>query len=115
MNPPESPYGQADAEPRLEKPSKSARKRNMHRLQEFAEILCLLNVGQIGKAPISEQMLLGVQDFQETKSHEGKRRQAQYLGKLMREEDGDAIESFLTGLERTGQIKKGTLKIWEQR
>jgi ribosome-associated protein len=108
--PPEAEHGQAP-DSAYDKPSKSARKRDMHRLQDLAETLALLNANQLAKAPISESLLASVQEFQAIRAHEGKRRQAQYLGKVMREEDADAIQAYVLELEKKGQIKKGTLDI----
>lgn len=95
----------------FEKPSKSERKRNMHRLQDLAESLASLNPAQLSKAPISEHMLLSVKEYQSIRAHEGKRRQGQYLGKVMRDEDSQAITDYILDLEKRGQIKKGTLDI----
>jgi ribosome-associated protein len=108
--PPEAEHGQAP-DSAYDKPSKSARKRDMHRLQDLAETLALLNSSQLSKAPISESLMASVREFQAIKAHEGKRRQAQYLGKVMREEDADAIQAYILDLEKNGQIKKGTLDV----
>jgi ribosome-associated protein len=108
--PPEAEHGQAP-DSAYDKPSKSARKRDMHRLQDLAETLALLNSSQLSKAPISEGLMGSVKEFQAIKAHEGKRRQAQYLGKVMREEDADAIQAYILDLEKKGQIKKGTLDV----
>jgi ribosomal 50S subunit-associated protein YjgA (DUF615 family) len=108
--PPEAEHGQA-SDLAYDKPSKSSRKRDMHRLQDLAETLALLNPNQLGKAPISESFLDSVKEFQAIRSHEGKRRQAQYLGKMMRDEDSDAVQSYILDLEKHGQIKKGTLDV----
>ncbi len=108
--PPEAEHGQA-ADATYDKPSKSSKKRDMHRLQDLAETLALLNPMQLAKAPISESLLASVQEFQAIRSHEGKRRQGQYLGKVMRVEDPDAIQAYILDLEKRGQIKKGTLDV----
>jgi ribosomal 50S subunit-associated protein YjgA (DUF615 family) len=108
--PPEAEHGQA-SDLAYDKPSKSSRKRDMHRLQDLAETLALLNPNQLGKAPISESFLESVKEFQAIRSHEGKRRQAQYLGKMMRDEDSDAVQTYILDLEKHGQIKKGTLDV----
>ncbi len=108
--PPEAEHGQAP-DLTYDKPSKSSKKRDMHRLQDLAETLALLNSNQLAKAPISEGLLASVQEFQAIRSHEGKRRQGQYLGKVMRAEDPDAIQAYILDLEKRGQVKKGTLDV----
>jgi ribosomal 50S subunit-associated protein YjgA (DUF615 family) len=108
--PPEAEHGQA-SDLAYDKPSKSSRKRDMHRLQDLAETLALLNPNQLAKAPVSESFLESVKEFQAIRSHEGKRRQAQYLGKMMRDEDSDAVQTYILNLEKHGQIKKGTLDV----
>ncbi len=110
MNPPDWPQDPADtAHSLIDKPSKSERKRTMHRLQDYAELLGTLNAGQLARAPISEDMRAAVLDYQGIKAHEARRRQGQYLGKKMREEDAAAIEAFLQALEQAGQLRKGSV------
>ena len=74
------------------RPSKTALKRQMHELQELGEALMTLPDDRIDALGLSESLREAVRAAQRTKSFEGRRRQIQYLGKLMRRADaGDAI------------------------
>ena len=75
-----------------ERPSKTALKRHMHELQELGEALMTLPDERIDAIGLPESLREAVRDAQRTKSFEGRRRQIQYLGKLMRRADAqDAI------------------------
>jgi len=64
----------------------------MHELQELGEALMTLPDDRIDALGLSESLREAVRAAQRTKSFEGRRRQIQYLGKLMRRADaGDAI------------------------
>ena len=87
MNPDLEDDAAADA-----RPSKTALKRRMHELQELGEALMTLPDDRVDALGLSESLREAVRAAQRTKSFEGRRRQIQYLGKLMRRADaGDAI------------------------
>jgi ribosome-associated protein len=74
------------------RPSKTALKRHMHELQELGEALMTLPDDRIDALGLTESLRDAVRQAQRTKSFEGRRRQIQYVGKLMRRADaGDAI------------------------
>ncbi len=76
-----------------ERPSKTALKKAMHELQNLGEALMTLPDSRIDAIGMSELLRDAVRTAQRTKSHEGRRRQIQYLGKLMRRaQDAGGIE-----------------------
>ncbi|MCK9986819.1 MAG: ribosome-associated protein [Azoarcus sp.] len=78
-----------------ERPSKSQRKRDMHALQDLGEQLVALSLDQLKKVPMSESLADAVREAKRITSHEGRRRQMQYLGKLMRNVDPAPIQAQL--------------------
>jgi ribosome-associated protein len=80
-----TPSDDADAPP--QRPSKTQLKKAMHELQQLGEALTELSDGQLGTLPLPESLRDAVREFQHTRSHEGRRRQLQYIGKLMRATD----------------------------
>jgi ribosome-associated protein len=86
-----------------EPPSKSARKREMERLQKLGERLLTLKPEQLANMALSDLLRAAIAESRRIKSHEGLRRHRQYIGKLMREADSNAIETALNLLEQTHQ------------
>lgn len=70
-----------------EPPSKSQRKREMHALQDLGEQLVALSLDQLKKVPMPDSLADAVREAKRITSHEGRRRQMQYVGKLMRNVD----------------------------
>ena len=65
--------------------SKSARKRQMHALQNLGEQLVDLSAAQLAKLNIDNEALIeAVQLAQRISHRSGRRRQMQFIGKLMR-------------------------------
>lgn len=84
-----------DAEDELQPPSKSRRKREMHALQDIGEQLVALSVDQLKKVPMPEELAAAVLDAKRMTKHEARRRQMQYVGKLMRNVDPAPIRAQL--------------------
>lgn len=76
-------------------PSKSQRKRDMHALQELGERLAELPVSRLGPLGLPEELLDAIALAKKITAHEGRRRQMQLIGKLMRRVDADAIRAEL--------------------
>ncbi|MCS6766270.1 MAG: DUF615 domain-containing protein [Candidatus Protistobacter heckmanni] len=79
--------------------SKSQRKREMHALQDLAETLVDLPGERLLKVPLDEGLRDAVMETRRTRSHEGRRRQMQYLGKLMRRLDDAEVAAIQTVLD----------------
>ncbi|MCK9512192.1 MAG: DUF615 domain-containing protein [Pigmentiphaga sp.] len=84
-----------DTEPEYRGPSKSQRKRDMSALQELGEKLVALPASRLAQLPLAERLLDAIREAQRIKSHEARRRQLQYVGKLMREADAETIAAQL--------------------
>ena len=79
----------------LERPSKTRRKREMEALQLLGVELVQLNAGQLAQIELPEQLLEAVLEAQRIRDFEGRRRQMQYIGKLMRAVDAAPIRARL--------------------
>ena len=75
--------------------SKTARKKQMQALQNLGERLVPLKPEKLEQLPISETLLDAIFLAKKTKQGNALRRQLQFIGKLMRSEDHEAIELAL--------------------
>jgi ribosome-associated protein len=82
-------------EPLDEHPSKSQRKRDMTALQELGEELLALPASALERIPMSDALRDAVAQARAITAHGGRRRQLQYIGKLMRELDAEPIRAAL--------------------
>lgn len=80
-------------------PSKSAVKREMHALQQLGADIVKLSAGQLATIPMDEKLSEAIGTARRIKSNEGLRRQMQYIGKLMRSADIEAIKEAMRQLE----------------
>ena len=86
-------------------PSKSERKRQMLALQAVGESLLSLNDNQLSQIPIDdEQLQLAISECRQISSNSARKRQLQFIGKLMRGIDPAPIEKALRTMHevRTG-------------
>jgi ribosome-associated protein len=86
-------------EPFDAKPSKSAVKRAMTELQDLGAELVELSRDQLKKIELSEELRTAVRDAQRITQHEARRRQMQYIGKLMRGIDAAPIRAALDDIK----------------
>ena len=80
-------------------PSKSQVKREMHALQELGKRVCELPKKQLAEMPITETMIEAVAEWNRISNKEARRRHLQYVGKVMRTEDAEAIQEALDFLD----------------
>ncbi len=73
-------------------PSKTARKRDAQRLRALGLELTRLNARQLGEVPLTDELTHAIAEYQRISSNEAKRRSLQFIGKLMRDTDTEAIE-----------------------
>jgi len=82
-------------------PSRNELKKQMQDLQELGEAVASLPVDRLDKLKIDERLRDAIDELRRTRSFEGKRRQIQYIGKLMKHEDPEplreAVASFRVG------------------
>ena len=79
----------------LEVKSKSQLKREMLALQELGEQLIHLSDKDLAKLELPENILEALKTAQNIKKHGARKRQIQYIGRLMREIDAQPIVDFL--------------------
>lgn len=92
------------------KPSKSAKKRQYHALQDVGERLIELTDEQLGQIDTDEQLIEQVKIAKKMSAHGALRRQKQLIGKLMRNIDSAPILSALELFGRTEQIQKAVFR-----
>lgn len=68
-----------------DRPSKSQRKRDMIALQKLGEQLVGESRDRVQRVPMPDILRDAILECQRVKAHEGRRRQVQYIGRLMRE------------------------------
>ena len=76
-------------------PSKSSLKREMHALQALGEQLVELGPERLAKVPMPENLATAVRDAQRMTQRGARKRQLQYIGKLMRGVDPAPIQAQL--------------------
>lgn len=74
-----------------DRPSKSALKRQMHDLQALGQELTELPASRVARLDLPEPLRDALAEYRRTRSHEGRRRQLQFIGKLMRQTDDSPI------------------------
>ena len=75
--------------------SKTRRKHEMHALQDLGEALIAQDPARLSELGLPEQLQDAIAQARGIRAHEGRRRQIQYIGKLMREVDPAPIEAAL--------------------
>ena len=94
---------------RLEVPSKSAKKREMLALQALGQELAALSTQQFQKIQFPEDALREALEFYRgipEKKHEARRRQMQFIGKVMRGIEPDSLQVQLDAMKTTDNEKK---------
>ena len=76
-------------------PSKTQRKKQMHDLQALGAELVELNDQQLASVDLPERLLDAVIEARRMTKFEARRRQLQYIGKVMREVDPEPIRARL--------------------
>jgi len=78
--------------------SKTQRKKEMHELQALGAELVELSESQLATLSLPQDLAAAVREAQRITSHEAKRRQMQYIGRLMREVDAEPIRERLAAI-----------------
>jgi ribosome-associated protein len=107
---PDRPHLDQDAE----RPSKSELKRQMTQLQKLGEQLLGLPPLELEKMQLPETLLEALALARRIKSREAKRRQLQYIGKLMRGIDAEPIRLNLLQREQGRQLAQRRFHQLEQ-
>lgn len=103
----------------LEPPSKSQRKRDMTALQKLGQDLTTLGKKQLEKLPLSDSLLAALAEYNRLpNSNEARRRQLQFIGKVMRDENHEEIQSELDKMrtpDRTQVRRAQLIEEWGDR
>ncbi|CAN5582844.1 hypothetical protein BH09PSE5_BH09PSE5_38070 [soil metagenome] len=81
------------------RPSKTRLKKQMHDLQALGEALVQLPASRTATLDLSETLRFALRDYRQTKTHEGRRRQMQFIGKLMRHTDAEPIREAVAAMQ----------------
>lgn len=72
-------------------PSKTTVKKQMHELQDFGELLLELPAATLKKLPLDERLQQAIADWKKVRSWEAKRRHIQFIGRILREGNGEEV------------------------
>ncbi|MBZ5795823.1 ribosome-associated protein [Burkholderia contaminans] len=100
-----------------DRPSKSQLKREMHELQVLGQALVDLPKDALKRMPMPESLSDAVREARRITDHEGKRRQLQYVGRVMRSLTDDETAALRTALDaQRGVNKAATARLhWIER
>jgi len=87
-----------------ELPSRNELKKQMQDLQELGEAVSSLPPDRLDALNIAERLRDAIDELRRTRSFEGKRRQVQYIGKLMKLEDPEPLREAVASY-RVGSAK----------
>lgn len=87
------------------RPSKSQRKRDMHALQDMGAELVELSPERLGRIEMPEALRSAIREAQRLTKHEARRRQMQYIGRLMRDADPAPIREALDAAKGASAIE----------
>ena len=85
----------SERDPETQEPSKSARKRAAHAAQRLGEELIRLRDADLDSLGLPETLAQAIRDARRIKSRGAGARQRQYIGRLMREIDLEAVQKLL--------------------
>ena len=90
-------------EPTEPRPSKTQRKKEMHALQALGERLVELPPDALDALALPERLVDAVTEAKRINGFEARRRQIQYIGRLMRDVDAAPIAERIAGLKVAAQ------------
>ncbi len=99
-------FRSSEVEEEYDRPSKSQLKREMTALQKLGEQLVNESPDRLKRVPMPDKLRDAITECQKIRHHEGRRRQLQFIGKIMRSLDEEAI----TDIKNTLDSWKGLLK-----
>jgi len=88
------------AEPGLETASKSQRRRDALEVRALAARLITLAPAQLARVPLDERLRSEIDQARRIGSHVARKRQLQFVAKLMRRSDPSAIQEALDAIDR---------------
>lgn len=103
-----------DIEDGFDGPSKTSLKKDSQRLQDLGVELTKLKPHQLAAMPLSDQLRDAIELAQNTFKNEALRRQLQFIGKLMRNSDHEAIGEAFASIAETQNREARLLKTIER-
>lgn len=97
-----------------EPPSKTKRKAEMLELQALGATLLELPAARLAMLGLPDALAAALREAQRISSREGKRRQLQYIGRLMRDVDAEPIRVALAGIEGSSAAARARHRRLEQ-
>ena len=88
-----------------DRPSKSQRKRDMHALQEMGAALVEVSAERLARIDMPDALREALREAQRLTRHEARRRQMQYIGRLMRDIDPAPIREALDAINGASAIE----------
>lgn len=110
-------FKSSEFEQQYDRPSKSQLKREMTALQKLGEILVDAPRDRVKKVPMPEDVMDAILHCQQISSHEGRRRQLQYVGKKMRsleESEVAAIQKVVDSWRGASKAEAAALHMIER-
>ncbi len=102
-------FQSAEFEQEYTRPSKSQKKRDVEALQKVGQQLVEAPADRVKRITLPENLKVAIEECRKIKSHEGKRRQLQFIGKIMRGLDEEDIAAINKAIESwSGQSKAET-------
>jgi len=98
----------------MEKLSRTQKKKAAQALQKMGERLIHLSDAQFGALSLPKDLLEAVALARKISSHEARRRQMQYIGRLMREMDAAQVEEALERITSGEEENKRQFKLVER-
>jgi len=95
-------------------PSKTRRKQAMHDLQDLGEALVALEPSRLAGLGLPERLVDAIVLARRITKHEGRRRQMQFIGRLMRDVDPDPIRAALASIAAVSHEDRARFAAAEQ-
>lgn len=99
-------------------PSKSQIKRDAEELKTLGKRMTELRPDQQAKLPIDDRLRLAIEEYGRIRANGAKRRHLQYIGKLMRDADADAIRAVVDRFDSASALHNHLfheLERWRER
>lgn len=95
-------------------PSKTRRKQAMHELQDLGEALVALDPPRLAALGLPERLAEAIALARRITKHEGRRRQMQFIGRLMRDVDAEPIRAALASIAAVSHEDRARFAAAEQ-
>lgn len=90
-----------------QRPSKTQRKKDMLALQKLGEELAGLKSSQLARLSLSDELLAALTEYHRLpNSHGARKRQLQFIGRIMRDSDHETLERQLSDIRSPGAAQK---------